>query len=177
MKKKICLIICVCMIASICIINIHAKERSVSGDKSNEICSNTCRLTNESLKKAEEESYIINKEYSTDGNLESFDVIVPIPKGKEPTPETRGLISTAIVTIYKTCKIASTMGQGFNPCTYLAMALGRKIINGIINWEPQDRGDWKVTRTSHYGYIPGCEPRHSQSCNGYYYTYSYSKIK
>lgn len=171
MKKLVIGLVTCSLIAMISFNNIYAKtETPPSND------SNSCGLVSDDESDSLSDKNIVNKQYDSEGNLESFDVIVPLAEGELPEPETRGIISV-IVTIYKTCKVASTMGAGFNPCTYLALALGRAIVNGTPKWNPSDYGDWKVVRTSHFGYKPGCEPRHSQGCNGWYYTYSYAKIK
>lgn len=171
MKKLVIGLLTLSLIAIISINNIYAVS-----DESSSKETNACTLVSDEESNIPNENNIVNKKYDSEGNLESFDVIVPLAEGEEPEAETRGII-TVIVTIYKTCKIASTMGAGFNPCTYLALALGRAIINGSPKWDPADYGDWRVVRTSHFGYKPGCEPRHSQGCNGWYYTYSYAKIK
>lgn len=169
MKRRILLFVCFSFVLSVGVIDIDAKEKSVP--QSNDTCNLEISTDDEEIP-----GYITNKKYNSNGELASFDVIISISEAEMPEVETRGVVSM-IVTIYKTCKIAGTMGAGFNPCTYLAMALGRKIVDGTVNWKPEDRGDWRVSRTSHYGYKPGCEPRHSQSCNGFYYTYSYYKVK
>lgn len=85
----------------------------------------TCSLDNSAI----ENGTIVNKKFDSQGNLESFDVIVSVPVEDVPVVEPQS-ITTVIVTIYRTCKIAKDMGAGFNPCVYLAVALGRAIING-----------------------------------------------
>lgn len=121
---------------------------------------------------------IEKKVYDENGNLESFSAVVPLPEGELPVKEGRGII-TAIVSIivgaYKACKVTSISTGGFNPCTYLAAALGRKIVNGVIQWYDSDKGSWNVSRTSHSEKIPGCEPMYSSGCIRWYYTYNYSR--
>lgn len=165
-EKTVIGLICLSLIAMVSINNIYAEDTEMGNEFT------TCSLDNSAI----ENRTIVNKKFDSQGNLESFDVIVSVPVEDVPVVEPQS-ITTVIVTIYRTCKIAKDMGAGFNPCTYLAVALGRAIINGTPKWDPADYGDWKVVRTSHNGYKPGCEPRHSQGCNGFYYTYSYTKIK
>lgn len=169
MKKLIILTLSFCMINT-SVPLIHAVESITPSDDECEPCK---------IKESElEEAIYQNKIYDNNGELESFEVVVPLPEGEIPQNQGRGIISALIsivVGAYKSCKVTWISTGGFNPCTYLAGALGRKIVNGVVQWSYSDRGSWKVSQTSTYGRIPGCEPMHAQVCYGWYYTYSYSR--
>lgn len=54
-------------------------------------------------------------------------------------------------------------------CTAIARYLGLQLVNGQYMYNGKRyTGKWKVTR----GYIPGCEPRHSEGC----FRTTYTKI-
>lgn len=54
-------------------------------------------------------------------------------------------------------------------CAKVARFIGLKLIDGYWMWNNKKyTGKWKVTR----GYIPGCEPRHSEGC----FKTTYTKI-
>lgn len=170
MKKFLLISLSLCMT----LLLVPTNPISANNENSSNVCS-SCNIQSDEL----ENVTYTDEVYDENGELISFTAIVPLAPGEIPEAETRGIIG-AIVTIvaglYKSCKVAFYTTGGFNPCTYLAGVLGRKIINGIVQWQQNDAGKWDVQRTSHWGKIPNCEPMHSGGCTGWYYTYSYKKV-
>lgn len=167
MKKFILCSLCSCML--FLSLPMFIKASSEDEQKENQ---EMCTLISSEVKN----TIYLNKVYDESGSLVSFDAIVPLAEGTIPVLENRSVVGanlTILGGIKKSCTAAFYLTGGFNPCAYLAGALGRKIINGIVQWESWDTGKWDVSRTSHYGQIPGCLPMHSASCHGWYYTYSY----
>lgn len=162
------------LVLSFCLFNTSLPVLGTNNSNSNEEPCKTCHIEENDLNNV----IYQNQVYDESGNLQSFEAVVPLPAGEIPPVQSRGIISalvSIVVGAYKACKVTWINTGGFNPCTYLAGVLGRKIVNGAIQWQSADRGKWKVTQTSHFGRIPGCEPMHSGGCQGWYYTYSYSR--
>ena len=170
MKKYIAMLLVCCMFTISTVPIVGANEHSSENNQ----CP-SCQIDEDDLANV----IYQNAVYDESGALISFTAVVPLKPGEIPPPEGRSIVG-ALVTIissaYTACSYTFYSTGGFNPCTYLAGMLGRKIVNGIIKWLPKDNGNWEVIRHQHYGKIPNCEPSHSAGCVGWYYTYSYERL-